>query len=96
MAVWCQEESSVLITKDIFSFRDGYLISSPYSSIYDAKGWLWILGENKLSNEYIFGEKEIIIQRFDGANFFTLKIPNTSDKKIKEGYFLSTLTMVSI
>ncbi len=87
MAVWCQEESSVLITKDIFSFRDGYLISSPYSSIYDAKGWLWILGENKLSNEYIFGEKEIIIQRFDGANFFTLKIPNTSDKKIKEGYF---------
>lgn len=87
MAVWCQEESSVLITRDIFSFRDGYLISSPYSSIYDTKGWLWILGENKLSNEYIFGEKEIIIQRFDGANFFTLKIPNTSDKKIKQGYF---------
>jgi len=87
VALWCQEESSVLISKNTFSFRDGYLISSPYNSIYDTNGWLWILGENKLSDEYIFGEKEIIIQRFDGANFFTLKIPDTFDKKIKEGYF---------
>ncbi len=55
--------------------------------MYDRNGWLWILGENKLSNEYILGEQEIIIQRFDGANFFTLKLPNTFDKKIKEGHF---------
>ncbi|PRX52363.1 histidine kinase dimerization/phosphoacceptor domain -containing protein [Salegentibacter salegens] len=86
-ALWCQEESSLLISKNTFSFRDGYLISSPYHSMYDRNGWLWILGENKLSNEYILGEQEIIIQRFDGANFFTLKLPNTYDKKIKGGHF---------
>ncbi|SKB77172.1 Two-component sensor histidine kinase, contains HisKA and HATPase domains [Salegentibacter holothuriorum] len=87
VSLWCQEESSLLISKNTFSFRDGYLISNPYHSIYDKNGWLWILGENKLSNEYILGEQEIIIQRFDGANFFTLKLPKTFDKKIKEGHF---------
>ncbi|WP_037319069.1 sensor histidine kinase [Salegentibacter sp. Hel_I_6] len=87
ISLWCQEESSQLISKNSFSFRDGYLISTPYHSIYDTTGWLWILGENKLSNEYILGEQEIIIQRFDGAQFFTLQLPDTSNKKIREGHF---------
>ena len=86
--LWSQQEGSVLTSKSTFAAADGYLISSPYHSIYDMTGWLWIIGENKLSNEYILGEKEIIIQRFDGANFFTLKLPDTFDKKIKEGHFL--------
>lgn len=86
-ALWSQQESSVLVNKNTFSSRDGYLISSPYHSIYDTDGWLWVLGENKLSNKYIFGDKEIIMQRFDGANFFTLKLPETTGKKIKEGHF---------
>ncbi|WP_194852317.1 histidine kinase dimerization/phosphoacceptor domain -containing protein [Nonlabens antarcticus] len=86
-AVWSQEESSLLISSSTYTSSDGYLISSPYHAIYDNSGWLWILGENKLSNEYVFGEKEIIIQRFDGANFFSLKIPKTPGKKIKKGHF---------
>lgn len=87
ITLWSQVESSVLINKNTFSSRDGYLISSPNHSIYDNDGWLWILGENKLSNEYVFGEKEFIIQRFDGANFFSLKLPETAGKKIKDGHF---------
>ena len=90
--LWSQQESSVLTSKSTFSSADGYLISSPYHSIYDTTGWLWILGENKLSNEYILGEREIIIQRFDGANFFTLKLPDTFDKKIKDGHFFKHKT----
>jgi len=90
--LWSQEDGSVLTSKSTFSSADGYLISNPYNSIYDATGWLWILGENKLSNEYILGEQEIIIQRFDGANFFTLKLPDTFGKKIKEGYFFKHKT----
>ncbi|MGM0934063.1 MAG: histidine kinase dimerization/phosphoacceptor domain -containing protein [Bacteroidota bacterium] len=87
VTLWCQEDNSLLVNKNTFSFRDGYLISSPFHSIYDTTGWLWILGENKLSNEYILGEQEIIIQRFDGAHFFTLKLPDTYNKKIREGHF---------
>ncbi|AUC86174.1 hypothetical protein CW731_13190 [Polaribacter sp. ALD11] len=77
----------MLSSKNTFSSREGYLISNPYYSIYDTNDWLWILGENKLSSEHVIGEKEVIIQRFDGANFFTLKIPDTFNKKIKEGHF---------
>ncbi|WP_405415143.1 histidine kinase dimerization/phosphoacceptor domain -containing protein [Maribacter sp. Asnod1-A12] len=87
MLLWCQQEPSILINKSIYSSRDGYLISNPYHSIYDSTGWLWVLGENKLSNEYVFGDKEIIIQRFDGAIFFNLALPDTFDKRIKEGHF---------
>ena len=85
--LWSQEENSILVNSHVFSSRDGYIISNPYNAIYDDNGWLWILGENKLSNEYIHGEKEVIIQRFDGAHFFTLKIPDTGKKKIKKGHF---------
>ncbi|TXD47863.1 hypothetical protein ES045_08485 [Polaribacter sp. IC073] len=77
----------MLSSKNSFSSREGYLISNPYHSIYDTNDWLWILGENKLSSEHVIGEKEVIIQRFDGANFFRLKIPETFHKKIKEGHF---------
>ncbi|HEA79861.1 MAG TPA: hypothetical protein ENI01_05360, partial [Maribacter sp.] len=87
MLLWCQQEPSILINKSIYSSRDGYLISNPYHSIYDSMGWLWVLGENKISNEYVFGDKEIIIQRFDGAIFFNLSLPDTFDKRIKEGHF---------
>ncbi|QVY64271.1 histidine kinase dimerization/phosphoacceptor domain -containing protein [Polaribacter sp. Q13] len=87
MMLWSQRENTILSGKNTFSSRDGYVIFNPYYSIYDTNDWLWILGENKLSSEYVFGEKEVIIQRFDGANFFTLKIPNTFNKKIKEGHF---------
>ncbi|WP_286760778.1 histidine kinase dimerization/phosphoacceptor domain -containing protein [Salegentibacter sp. UBA1130] len=90
VTLWCQEDNSLLVSKNTFSFRDGYFISNPYHSIYDTNGWLWILGENKLSNEYILGEQEIIIQRFDGANLFTLKLPDTFNKKIKEGHFFKS------
>lgn len=85
--LWSQQEHTILTGKNTFSSRDGYLISKPHFCIYDNNDWLWVLGENKLSSEYIIGEKEVIIQRFDGANFFTLKIPNTSHKRIKDGYF---------
>ena len=85
--LWAQQENSVLTSRKTFSFSDGYLIYNPYHSIYDSNGWLWILGENKLSDKLIFGGQKIIIQRFDGANFFKLKLPNTSDKKIKDGHF---------
>ena len=88
VTLWCQEDNSLLVNKNTFSFRDGYLISRPFHSIYDTTGWLWIVGQNKLSNEYILGEQEIIIQRFDGAHFFTLKLPDTSNKKIREGHFI--------
>lgn len=87
MAVYSQEKSIALTGTNSFTSNESYLISNPYGVIYDNSGWLWILGENKLSNKYIFGEKEIIIQRFDGSNFFTLKIPETPSKKIKEGHF---------
>ena len=90
VALWCQEDNSLLVSKNTFSFRDGYLISNPFHSIYDTNGWLWVLGENKLSNEYILGEQEIIIQRFDGVNFFTLKLPDTFNKKIIEGHFFKS------
>lgn len=82
-----QQESSVLINKNTFSSRDGYVISNPYHSIYDTHDWLWVLGEHKFSNEYIFGDKEIIMQRFDGANFFNVPLPDIVGKKIKEGHF---------
>ncbi|WP_423820393.1 sensor histidine kinase [Salinimicrobium sp. TIG7-5_MAKvit] len=85
--LWSQHQGSVLTSKSSFSSIDGYLISKPYQAIYDTTGWLWILGENNLSNEYILGEREVIIQRFDGANFFTLKLPDTFDKKIEDGHF---------
>lgn len=87
MIIWGQQEKNLLVSKNTFSSREGYLISNPYHSIYDSNDLLWVLGENKFSSEYVIGEKEIIIQRFDGANFFTLKLPKTSGKKIKEGYF---------
>jgi two-component sensor histidine kinase len=92
MSLWSQQEDTVLTSKSTFSSSDGYLISKPYHSIYDTTGWLWILGENKLSNEYIFGACEIIIQRFDGANFFTLKLPGTFNKKIEKGRFFKHKT----
>lgn len=85
--LWSQQESYVLTSSKTFSSSDGYLISNPYHSIYDANGWLWILGENQLSNEFIFGDQEIMIQRFDGANFFRLRLPDTSGKKITKGHF---------
>jgi two-component sensor histidine kinase len=86
--LWSQQESAVLTSKKTFSSANGYLISNPYHSIYDTNGWLWILGENKLSNEFIYGEQEIMIQRFDGANFFKLRLPDISGKKITNGHFL--------
>lgn len=85
--LWSQEERSVLVNSRMYSSSNGYIISNPYNAVYDAEGWLWIIGENQLSNKYIYGEKEVIIQRFDGANFFTLKIPDIGKKKVKIGYF---------
>lgn len=85
--MFAQQESSIVLSSNTFTYRDGYLISNPFDAKYDSEGWLWILGESRGSNPNLFGDKRIIIQRFDGANFFTLKIPNTSDKKIKGGLF---------
>ncbi|WP_158840999.1 histidine kinase dimerization/phosphoacceptor domain -containing protein [Polaribacter sp. L3A8] len=82
--LWSQQETSS-ITKKTFSSREGYLISEPYSSSYDSNGWFWVLGEDLRSNEYVFGEKKVIIQRFDGIHFFSVKMPETGDKRIKEG-----------
>jgi len=87
MTLWSQERNPVLINEEVFSYSDGYLISNAYHSIYDTSGWLWIIGENELSDAYTLGEKKIVIQRFDGAHFFNFKIPDISDKKIKDGHF---------
>ncbi|NEV94998.1 hypothetical protein G3567_12710 [Psychroflexus sp. YR1-1] len=85
--MFAQQEASVVLNTSTFTYRDGYLISNPFDAKYDRDGWLWILGESRESNPNLFGDKRIIIQRFDGANFFTLNIPNTSDEKIKDGLF---------
>ncbi|WP_158448995.1 histidine kinase dimerization/phosphoacceptor domain -containing protein [Nonlabens marinus] len=85
--LFAQQEGSKLLSSNNFTSREGYLISKPFDAKYDSDGWLWILGESRDSNPYLFSDKEIVIQRFDGANFFTLKIPNTSDKEIKDGLF---------
>lgn len=84
---WSQQDQSVLVNTNTYSFKDGYVISNPYDSIYDTAGWLWILGDNKLSNEFIYGDKEVVIQRYDGSNFFTIKLPTTPGKKPNGGRF---------
>ena len=83
--VYSQNNSTSSLKKIEFTSINGYNVSNPLSSIYDDKGWLWILGENKLSSEFVLGDKEIILQRFDGNNFFTLKIPFKFENKITKG-----------
>mgnify|MGYP005991498281 CR=1 FL=1 len=83
--VFSQTNNSLIKQKVTYNSLNGYTISNPLSSIYDENGWLWILGENKLSSEFVIGDKEIILQRFDGNNFFTLKIPFKFKNKITRG-----------
>ena len=84
-AVYSQNNNTSSLKKIELTSFNGYNISNPFSSVYDEKGWLWILGENKLSSEFVIGDKEIILQRFDGNNFFTLKIPYKFKNKITNG-----------
>ena len=83
--VYSQNINSSKLKKIEFTSFNGYNISNPISSIYDDKGWLWILGENKLTSEFVIGDREIILQRFDGNNFFTLQIPYKFKNKITRG-----------
>ncbi|MEO9571246.1 MAG: sensor histidine kinase [Polaribacter sp.] len=87
LSLWSQDEAFLSINKKTISSREGYLISNPYHSIYDNTGWLWILGESTSYKNNISG-KNTILQRFDGVNFFSLKMPNISGKKVRKGYFL--------
>ncbi|NVK52155.1 MAG: hypothetical protein HWD85_04415 [Flavobacteriaceae bacterium] len=84
-AIFSQTNNALVKQRVSYTSIDGYTISNPLSLVYDQNGWLWILGENKLSSEFVFGEKEIILQRFDGNNFFTHKIPFTFKNKITKG-----------
>lgn len=86
-SLFSQKKANLTESKIVFNSLHGYSISTPFSAIYDANGWLWVLGENKLSNEFVIGEKEVIIQRFDGNNFFELEIPFHFEKKIIRGTF---------
>ncbi|QOD60280.1 hypothetical protein H9I45_13155 [Polaribacter haliotis] len=92
--LWSQQETQETssITQKTFSSREGYLISDPYSAMYDSNGWLWVLGEDLQSSKHVIGEKKVIIQRFDGINFFKVKMPDTGDKKIYAGDFFKNKT----
>ena len=86
-AVFSQQNTSLIQSKVTYTSIDGYNISNPLAAVYDKNEWLWIIGENKQSSEFVIGDKEMILQRFDGNNFFTQKIPYKSDKKIVKANF---------
>ena len=83
--LFSQSKNPLVYQKVTFNSSDGYTISNPMYSIFDDKGWLWILGENKLSSEFIHGEREVVLQRFDGNNFYILQIPYSSENKFNTG-----------
>lgn len=82
-----QNNTSIIESTASFNSLDGYLIYNPYSAVYDEDGFLWIIGENKTTNEFVIGKRKYVIQRFDGANFYTLELPLKIENRLYEAKF---------
>ena len=79
---WSQTRNSVVNKRIKYSSNDGYHILAPTTAVYDDLGWLWIVGNNAINDEYLFEKKDIIIQRFDGISFYDVKLPKFKDEII--------------
>lgn len=75
-----QKATSVVDHRIKFSSTEGYNIINPSAAAFDRFGWLWIAGNNVTNEDYFFESRQIIIQRFDGTNFFNVELPEFSDK----------------
>lgn len=81
--VWGQKSSTYITQHLVYTSNQGYNIKQPSSAVYDELGWLWIAGNKVDPTEYLFEGKEIIIQRFDGVNFFDVSLPVTKKRSLE-------------
>lgn len=83
---WGQKKELLIDFRAKYTFSDGYSISIPYSAAYDKQGVLWISGNSLDENQFVLGSSNLKIQRFDGLNFFDLKLPKTKEEPINASF----------
>ena len=74
---WSQTNSTLIDHRVKYSLNEGYHIIDPTSAVYDDLGFLWIIGNNAVNDQYLFEKQEFIIQRFDGVSFYDVPLPPT-------------------
>ena len=73
---WSQINNSNDYVVNTFTSTNGYKLSNPLNAAYDKLGYLWILGNNANQNNFQIENKKLLLQRFDGVNFYDVFLPS--------------------
>lgn len=72
-----QEQSPINSIKE-FGFDDGLLPYDINSMVFDEDNWLWISGKTLNSESKQLSSASLVLQRFDGNQFYNVELPNES------------------
>ena len=75
---------------------DGYKLDQVNAMLFDEEGWLWMSGIRNVAQNFTLGERDLLIQRFNGQTFYDIAIPdevihdatNITLQKFLDGSFL--------